>query len=483
MFQQMPPGEQQEALSLSPTVDGTMTGPRIYSFAIARVRLDSASVPAKHTRVLFRLFRCMRPSLVYNTSTIYRFHPTVGTDVIPLLGVEGNDLISIPFFASDRVTPTSDMISQPDPFNIIDLPNGVSEQVRFFGCWLDINQPDVAHFPANPGMATNFSMTNPADLRSIQALIGSFHQCLVAEVHYKYDAGAPDLPHQGDSLATSDKLSQRNLALLPAANPGNAAARTVQQSFEFKNPSNAKTIGAAAPSVRAAVRELRGIDALVFWWGDLPKGTVADVYLPAVLARDALALNPPAHAPVWRVLDDHTLRCAALGDVAFLPLPPAVRERALSGLVTLRLPRGIRHGQIFRCVGQQYTSQRRIVGAFQISVRVSADHERLIIDDKDQLAILEHNLTLMSQTDRWRPIQERLIAQLSERLEGFNVDPGSVAPSPWGAGPHRPVLGGRPGRDEGDRVLRFAGEAMFPLNADLEIDIQAKIRIRSKDIE
>ena len=483
MFQQIAPGEQQEVLSPSPTVDGTMNGPKIFSFALARVRLDSASIPATHTRVLFRLFRCMRPSLIYNTSTIYRFHPAVGTDVTALLGVEGPDLISIPFFASERVKPAGDMISQPDPSNLIDLPNGAAEQVRFFGCWLDINQPDVAHFPANPGTATNFSMTNPADLRSIQALIGSFHQCLVAEVHYKYDASAPDLPHPGDSPSTSDKLSQRNLALLPAANPGNAATRTVQQSFEFKNPTDANTLGVASFYARGAIREASGIDALVFWWGELPKGTVADVYLPGVPAREALALNPPAHAPVWRILDDHTLRCAALGGVAFLPLPPAVRDRALSGLLTLRLPRGIRHGQIFRCVGQQYTRQRRIAGAFQISVAVNADHEKLVIDDKDQLAILKYNLALMSAADRWRPIQERIIAQLSERLEGFDVDPGSVAPSPWGAGPHRPVLGGKKGRNEGDRVLRFAGEAKFPLNSDLEIDIQAKIRIRSKEIE
>jgi hypothetical protein len=132
---------------------------------------------------------------------------------------------------------------------------------------------------------------------------------------------------------------------------------------------------------------------------------------------------------------------------------------------------------------QQFTSQRRIVGAFQVSVTVSADHEKLAIDDKDQLAILKYNLALMAAVDRWRPIQERIIAQLSERLEGFNIDPGSVTPSPWGAGPHRPVLGGGTGRDEDDRVVRFVGEVELPLNAELEIDIQAKIRIRSKDIE
>ena len=158
----------------------------------------------------------MRPSLVYDTSTIYRRWPTGGTDVIGLLGVEGPDLISIPFFASDRVTPAGDMKNQPDPANLIDIPNGPSEQERFFGCWLDINQPDSKQFPASPGMATNFSQTDPGQLRSIHALIGSFHQCVVAEVHYKFDVNAPDVPHQGDSPSSSDKLAQRNLTLVTA---------------------------------------------------------------------------------------------------------------------------------------------------------------------------------------------------------------------------------------------------------------------------
>ncbi|HEX5231883.1 MAG TPA: galactose oxidase-like domain-containing protein, partial [Bradyrhizobium sp.] len=483
MFAQLPPGEQASALSLLPTADGTTNGPKIYSFALARVRLDSASVPANQTRVLFRLFRCMRPSLVYNTSTIYRRAPTAGTDVVGLLGVEGPDLISIPFFASDRVTPTHDMTSQPDPANLIDLPNGPSEQVRFFGCWLDINQPDLKHFPASPGMATDFSMVNAADLRSIQALIGSFHQCVVAEVHYKMDAMSPDLPHQGDSPSTSDKLAQRNLSLLNAPNPGNAATRTVWQSFEIKGPGT-DPIRFAAAKNKEAVRENFGIDALVLWWGNLPQGAVADLYLPGVRAREVLALTPPVHAPVWRILDDHTLRCVAPGHVAFLPLPRAIRDRALSGLLTLRLPRGIRHGQTFRCVGQHYTRAGRIVGAFQVGVQVSADHDSLIVDDKDQLAILKYNFSLMHPADRWRPIQQRIIDLLEERLEGFDVDPGSVRPSPWGAGPHQLVIGGPSGKaggDDRDDAVIFKGELILPAGTELDIAIDARIRLRAKD--
>ena len=258
----------------------------------------------------------------------------------------------------------------------------------------------------------------------------------------------------------------------------------VQQSFEVKGGAGA--VGAAAGvATGAVVRRPPGIDALVLSWGNLPKGSIADIYLPGVPAREVLALNPPPHAPVWRVLDKHTLRCAAPGYIAFLPLPPAVRDRALSGLLTLHLPGGIRDGQLIRCIGRQFTLQGRIVGAFQISVRVSADHARLIRDDKDQLAILKYNLSLMSPADRWLPVQQRMIAQLGERLEGWGVDPGGVRPSPWGAGPHEPGLPGpgEPGEEKEGRPIRFIGEALVPRNTEVEIDVQARIRIRSKTIE
>ena len=244
------------------------------------MRLDSEAAPALQTRVLFRMFRTLRPSLVYNTTTIYRRAPAGRNDVVGLLGVEGSDIISIPYFASDRVTPGRDMATQTDPANLIDIPSGKSEQYQFFGCWLDINRPDQKHFPANPGSLTDFSGVDPADLRSIQSLIGGFHQCVVAEVHYKFDAASPDLPRPGDTPATSDKLSQRNLALLGAANPGNPSTRMVQQSFEIKAP----TAGLhALEKDAAAVRD--GVDALVLWWQSLPVGTLSRYSSLACRAR------------------------------------------------------------------------------------------------------------------------------------------------------------------------------------------------------
>lgn len=491
MFATLPTDEAQAALSLLPTVDGTPTGPKIYSFALARVRLDSNTVPADAVRVMFRLFRTMRPSLIYDTATIYR-RAVTGTDAMALLGVEGPDIISIPFFAHDRVTPAQDMAGQPDPANLIGIPAGSTEQVRFFGCWLDINQPDDKRFPANPGMATSFGSIPLGDLRSVQELIAGFHQCLVAEVHYKLDATSPDLPRAGETPATSDKLSQRNLALLGAANPGDAATRRVQQSFEIKG-TQLSAVGASVVANRAAFAAVsrggQGIDALALWWGGLPRGTEAEIYLPGIAAADVLSLIPAPHAPVWSHVDANTLRCSTLGDVAFLPLPPSIRGRALAGLITLRLPAGIRHGEVYQCVGQQFTRAQRLVGAFELRVIVNADHAALLTIDRDQLAILKNTLSVMSHADRWYPVLARMIAQLGDRIAGFGGDPAGVAPSPWGAGPHAPVpVGVDGGEGDGDEArhrhhrrrepVRFIAEAIVPEGVEVDIHVHAHIRLR-----
>ncbi|OYE01200.1 glyoxal oxidase [Nostoc sp. 'Peltigera membranacea cyanobiont' 232] len=478
MFATLPTDEAQAALSLLPTTDGTPNGPKIYSFALARVRLDSATVPAKAVRVMFRLFRTMRPSLIYDMDTIYR-RAVSGTDAIALLGVEGSDIISIPFFAHDRVTPAQNMASQPDPANLIDIPAGSTEQVRFFGCWLDINQPNDKRFPSNPGTATSFGGIPAGNLRSIQELIAGFHQCLVTEVHYKLDAASPDLPRPGDTPSTSDKLSQRNLALLGAANPGNAATRTVQQNFEIKST---QIIDVGPKIVAAATRGGQGIDALALWWGNLPRESEAEIYLPGIAATDVLALLPPAHAPLWYQVDGNTLRCSTLGDVAFLPLPPSVQGQALAGLITLRLPAGVRHGQVFHCLGQQFSRAQRIVGAFEMRVMIDADHAKLLTGDRDQIAILKHIHSVTSSSDRWYLVLTRMIAQLSDRVRGFGGNPGSIPPSPWGAGPHAPVPVGvgsgehhHPHHHHHEPV-RFIGEAIVPEGVQVDIDIRLRVK-------
>lgn len=500
MFAALPTGEAASALSLLPTTTGAPGGPPIFSFALARVRMDSQSVPADFVRVLFRLFRTLRPSLTYDTATLYRraVQPVdvggtvVTDDAIPLLGVEGGDIVSIPFFAAPRVGVAQDMALQPDPANLQTVPAGAGEQFRFFGCWLDINQPNQKHFPRYPGNATSFGGVPAGDLLSIQELITGFHQCLVAEVHYKLDPMAPELPRPGESPSTSSKLSQRNLALTMSANPGTTPTRTVQHSFEIKPIAQLAQAG-AGPQVLAARGEA-GPDHLLLWWGNLPRETEVEIFLPGIAASDVLKLIPPAHAHLLERVDEHTLRCAPggqLGDCLFLALPPSSKTLSLAGLLTLRLPDGVRHGQRFRVVGQHLSGRRRqVVGAFELQIAVDADHARLLRDDVDQLAIAKHSLALTPASDRWWPVIARTVAQLGDRVAAFGRDPDGVPPSPWGGGPHAPIQVGQPGThhpthghcEEPRRAVRFIAEAVVPEGVEMDIDVRATIRVRVKRI-
>lgn len=503
MFATLPSGEATSALSLLPTTTGAPDGPPIYSFALARVRMDSQSVPADFVRVLFRLFRTLRPSLTYDTATLYRRAvlplmvggTEVTTDAIPLLGLDGSDIISIPFFAAPRVGVAQDMATQPDPDNLQTIPSGTGEQFRFFGCWLDINQPNQKHFPRHPGNATSFGGVPPGDLLSIQELITGFHQCLVAEVHYKLDPMALDLPRPGESPSTSDKLSQRNLALTTSANPGTAPTRTVQHSFEFKPMGAAYVQAGTGQKAPVAVRGDVRPDSLLLWWGNLPRQTKVDIFLPGVAASDVMQLIPAAHANLLQAIDDHTLRCAPggqLGDCLFLPLPPSRRTPSLAGLLTLRLPAGVHHGQRFRVVGQHLSGARRqIVGAFELDIAVDADHAHLLLDDIDQLAIAKHSLALTPTSDRWWPVIARMVAQLGERVAAFGGDPHAVFPSPWDGGPHAPISVGQSGEcplvhercEEAGHAVQFIAEAIVPEGLEVDIDVRATIRLRVKRLQ
>jgi hypothetical protein len=81
----------------------------------------------------------------------------------------------------------------------------------FFGCWLDINQPDKV-IPTSPplndwdnqmGSWASLPADNP--LLSIQnAISKAAHQCLIAEINFD---GAPISTNENAS--NSDKLAQR----------------------------------------------------------------------------------------------------------------------------------------------------------------------------------------------------------------------------------------------------------------------------------
>ena len=143
-----------------------------------------------------------------------------------MLGVQGDEIVTIPFFASPRVNAAAvSMSTQTDPHNRRTIqPDALSAETHaYYGCWLDINQPSELRFPdrmvgGNPANIPTGPFTGMGALQSIQQLVRSAHQCLIAEINYSLDPVPP-----GSDPSNSGKLAQRNLTLIRRAQSGHDA--------------------------------------------------------------------------------------------------------------------------------------------------------------------------------------------------------------------------------------------------------------------
>lgn len=196
-------------------------GSNVYNFALAKVHLQSTS-GALGVRASFRLFRWGVANVSFDNGLAYR---SAASGVALLGQTSSGELASIPFFSAPRGGLAADMNAQLDDRNRDDFPSG--DVSRVFGAYLDINRSAV-QFPQSFMGDGGFGAVPPAQMRSIRDLLISHHQCMVVEVFYPPD---PTLP--GANPGTSDNLSQRNLMILQTANPGSAATRTIQHSFNI----------------------------------------------------------------------------------------------------------------------------------------------------------------------------------------------------------------------------------------------------------
>lgn len=428
-FRAIPETPSDTPLTLFPTEAGTA----VYNFAFAKVRYRALTAQAPNVAVFFRLFNSVGTALEFDTTVAYVRHEPAGGGAIPLLGRQGSALISIPFFGTPRVTPGGDMRSQTDAVNVHTLePAGASEFQWHYAAYLDINQESERH------LAPGASGDGPfgADAQSIKALIRDQHQCLVAEVYFESpDPAAPPLIVGRATPGSSDKLSQRNLAFVRCSNPGAGITRTVHHTFEVK-PSTAVPLqmasveGYGAPMFAAALVGQRGDpDELIISWGDLPSDSMAEVYLPAVAADQILSMLATRPGPAMlEKVDEHTVRCR-IGDVAYLPIPPGAVNHA--GLLSIELPAGIQHGQEFIVRVQQASGwTRRIIGAFEL--RILVRHGHLLLDaERRRLSLLRWIQLQMPAADRWRPVFDRYLKVIADRVDGLGGDASAVNPSPY----------------------------------------------------
>lgn len=221
-------------------------GARVFNFAVARMRYRALTLDAVNVRAFFRLFTVTATNLDFDPATTYR-RAAPATGVVPLLGIRGTEVVTIPFFATPRVDTTAvSMATQEDNANRKTLPASPSgqEQRRYFGAWLDFNQTE-ARFPRYPGLDDG---PYTSGMLPIAELIKGRHQCVVAEIEFPNDPTPLNA-----NPASEDNLSQRNLAIEGSDNPGGAGGHTVALSFDIAPTWSAE-------SARKALAEVRDMD-------------------------------------------------------------------------------------------------------------------------------------------------------------------------------------------------------------------------------
>ena len=149
----------------------------IFNYAVARVRYRATSTVAQRVKCFFRMFNVAATGLEFNSATTYA-RTAVGPNTVPLLGVAGGEVASIPFFASPRAETVTGqpgatgMESQvlSTTYDMRDItPDASGAEVSvYFGCWLDINRAKK-RFPIEPG-GTNGPWAE-SSCKSIQPLI------------------------------------------------------------------------------------------------------------------------------------------------------------------------------------------------------------------------------------------------------------------------------------------------------------------------
>jgi hypothetical protein len=423
------------------------SGNSVFNFAVARVRLlGKAAATARSVRVFFRLFQAQNSVSDFNENTTYRLASDglLFGHKIPRLGVQNDqngspEYVTVPCFASPRIVlvdPTKSMDDQDDPPNARDLStNPGVEKDYFFGCWIDNNQPNQLIMPASPPPGNYDGPWQGIQLHSMKDAMTAFpHQCLIAEIRYD-DTPIP----QGATTSTSDKLAQRNIAWIDGPNPGIPNSRRMVHPVQIRPT----PMTAADP------------DELMITWGNTPKGSMAQLFLPAIDVSNIVSLADRRYSGhQLHEVDAHTIRCTT-GGATFIPLPQGTALAA--GLLSVDLPASVQRGDLYTINVRQLTDAasvaqqppprivlrdraasvqtgftwQRVEGAFQFAIAVSTKEE-LLLSEERLLAVVRWIQLQTPPTKRWYPVLLRYIEDIAGRVSGFGGNPGSIQPSPTG---------------------------------------------------
>lgn len=363
-FEGLESDEDRSALSPFPLASD---GSKVYNFAVARVRRNGTTLPANDVRLFFRMFTSQTTAaLMYHESggvPIDGYPKTPGAAPVALPGTTngGTEWLSFPFFAESRVTPPS---AQSDTNNVKTI--GASEHNKFFGALIDNNL-------AGPYLPSTPISGGPA--QPLPTLMMGEHQCIVAQIEF---SGTPI--HDGATPWTSDKLSQRNLALSLIANPGLNASRVAMHTFEIEATPHAIAEGIPPDEV------------LLAWKHDPLDGTFVRLFIPSWDASKVIELADhlyPRHE--LRAVDAHTIEVPG-GGMRYVPIPQSLQRQ--TGVITAEFPLGVKKGQRFDLSVRQVSNRNRnnVPPVIQKTQRISLQEaERLLQDLKRANAELRVN--------------------------------------------------------------------------------------------
>jgi hypothetical protein len=417
-FEMLPAGYENSTLELARTQQGLP----VFNFAIARVRYDGQAAAAQDVRVFFRLFTTAATGLDYHADLNYRRSAAAGAAVALLGETAAGELTTIPCIAVQRIEADQygmdqQLVLRPDVPNTKTLPAGTGV-TRFFGAWLDINQPSDPQFPPTPAGDGPWTTGR----QPIQNLIRGRHQCLVAELYYVPATGTGDSIPVGATPGSSENLSQRNLSIVESANPTSADSRRVQTTFVVHQQADG---GSSEEEGREPP------DELMILWDALPAGAAAELTFSGINADAVLALAALRGGPdVLQLSADGALQCT-VGGVTYIPLPSD--DEPVPGLLSVTLPASILRGQQYEVLVRHVRGRtRRIVGSFALSIPVRPARE-LLAGEENTLAVLRHIQSQIEPTDRWAPVFSAYVQQVARRVDAFGGVAEAISASPDGA--------------------------------------------------
>lgn len=454
--------------SVSPGTNLFLTTLNNYNFAIARVRLRGSTGPAGAAvgvKVFFRLWQTQTADTDWNPGYTYLSDDVTGLN--PQYPKAPNDNHTIPFFASGNYPVTNDA-----PNNQTITINQGDSQWAYFGCFLNLY--DGAFAVNGQSVQQQFAQGT--------------HHCLVAEIAFK-DAPIRNAGGVAETADNSDKLAQRNLQVTTSDNPGSLATHRIPQTFDIRR---------TAPPPAGSLSSVP--DELMIAWGNTPPGSTAHIYWPGADASEILAIASRIYGSQVLSADDaHTISCTTVAGITFVPIPVGAGE-SLAGLLTIDLPPNVVKSQEFDIIVSRIGTrtiyippppppppkiaidtsprpplaiataaatnsrfpqiERYVVGSFQVKIPVRTGSEILPFE-VTTLAILKARLKVMPSTSRWRPVLERYIGLIADRVNGLGGHANDVSPSflPHGHAESVPPGGHEEGfhRHEQERTGKIAG--------------------------